>query len=241
MQKEANFMKSVETYISTHGRDHLFDAVAPKSKRHIVPATVELTPIRNADVEEYTQKVERVIKEYPHLSRHISPELLYRYHVWGMLSNISLSVDPDLKRKWGITHELFGSAYNTLPTVTYGSLFPDLEENSTGNVFFFKPKKGQIILANPPYTAEYIRWTCRKIIDDWKGKATFYVVIPVWDRKTRDELGLKRYPDIPEISELIAASTHHEVVHKFPFYDGIHGKKVHLRDPVHVVYLNSAV
>ena len=228
-------MKSVEDYISEHGREHLFDAIPPKSRRHIVPETVHLTPVRHADVEKYTQNVETVVKQYPHLSRHISPELLYRYHVWGMLSNISLSVDPTLKTNWGITHELFGSAYNTLPNVTYGSLFPDLEENSTGNVFFFKPKKGDVILANPPYTAEYIRWTIHQILGPWKGKATFYVVIPVWDRKTRDELGLKKYPDLPEIGDLIAASTHHEVVHKFPFYDGVHGKKVHLRDPVHLV------
>ena len=235
MQKEANFMKSVETYISENGRDHLFDAIAPKSRRHLVPESVDLPTVRNADVDEYQHKVESVVKQYPHLSGRISHALLYRYHVWGMLSNISLSVDPILKKKWGITHELFGSAYNTLPTVSYGSLFPDLEENSTGNVFFFKPKKGDIILANPPYTAEYIRWMIRQILGPWKGKATFYVVIPVWDRKTRDELRLKRYPDIPEIGDLIAASVQHEVVHKFPFYDGIHGKMVHLRDPVHFV------
>ncbi len=230
-------MKSVELYISENGKEHLFDAIAPKSRKHIVPATVTLPTIRNADIDEYKTKVEDVVKQYPHLAKHISPELIYRYHIWGMLSNISLSVDPALKTKWGINHELFGSAYNTLPNVTYGSLFPDLEENSTGNVFFFKPKRDQIILANPPYTAEYIRWMIRQILDNWKEKATFYVVIPVWDRKTRDELGLKRYPDIPEIGELIAQSSHHEVIHKFPFYDGIHGKKVHLRDPVHFMVL----
>lgn len=77
----------------------------------------------------------------------------------------------------------------------------------------------------------------RKILDEWKGKATFYVVIPVWDRKTRKELGLKQYPDLPEIQELIAASEYHEVSHTFPFYDGVHGKKVHLKDPVHVMKL----
>lgn len=237
MQKEANFMKAVRMYIETHGIKHLFDAVPPKSKRHIVPSTVELPVVRNADIYEYDEEVGKALKLYPHLSHVISPELLYRYHVWGMLNNISLSVDPDLKRKWGITHELFGSAYNTLPDVTYGSLFPDLEENSTGNVFFFKPKKGQIILANPPYTADYIRWMIRKILDEWKGKATFYVVIPVWDRKTRNELGLKQYPDLPEIQELITYADHHEVVHKFPFYNGVNGKKVHLKDPVHVMKL----
>jgi hypothetical protein len=237
MQKEANFMKSLQTYIASEGNKHLFDAVSPKSRRHIVPESVVLPVVRNADIEEYKKNVEDVVEKYPRLAKRISPELIYRYHVWGMLNNISLSVDPVLKRKWGITHELFGSAYNTLPDVTYGSLFPDLEENSTGNVFFFKPKKGQIILANPPYDAEYIKWMIRKILDEWKGKATFYVVIPVWDRKTRDELKLKKYPDLPEIGELISQSEEHKVVHKFPFYNGILEKKVYLKDPIHMMKL----
>lgn len=157
-------MKAIRMYIETHGIKHLFDAVPPKSKRHIVPSTVELPVVRNADIEEYKEEVETTVKQYPRLSRKISPELLYRYHIWGMLNSLSLSVDFDLKRKWGITHELFGAAYNTLPDVTYGSLFPDLEENSTGNAFFFKPKKGQIILANPPYIADHIRWMDSKDI-----------------------------------------------------------------------------
>ena len=236
LEKEANFMMALNEYIDKHGYETLLGTDKPKNKTSIVPNTVKLET-KEGDVEDYIENVQKVLKKHKKLYERFKnvPDveaLIYRYDSYGLLSNISLSVDPELKKKWGINYELFGAFYNT--DYPYNSLFPDLEPGSHGNVHFFKPKKSQIILANPPYTVAWIRWTIRKILDEWKDKATFYVVIPVWDTKTRKELGLKEYSDFPEINELISKANEH-VVTKLPFYDGIGDKKVNLKDPVHVI------
>jgi len=234
MQKEANFVNSVQNYIDAHGYKNLYDTVAPKTKKSIVPATVKLEKVK-ASVSEYEKDVEKVAKRYGFIE---NKQALYRYHIWGMLSSISLSVSPKFKKKWGINHELFGSFYNTLPGISYCSLFPDLEEGSVGNVFFFKPKKGDIILANPPYTEDFIKWTCKKVLE-WKHICDFYVVIPVWNRATRTELGLSKHKDLPEIGELISQSTSHKVMN-LPFYSGLTNKEVELKDSVHVIYFQAS-
>ena len=240
MQKEANFMKAVEQYVEKHGSDKLIDIEKPKSRKAIVPRSVDLPKVTGADIDEYIQNVEKSVSKHKKLYEAFKDKvpnveaLIYRYDVWNLLSNISLSVHPKLKKKWGINYELFGSFYNVDLDHPYNSIFHDLEPNSKGNVLYFKPEKDQIILANPPYTEKWIQWTIRKILDDWKDKATFYVVIPVWDRETRDKLGLKKYPDFPEITELIQQAKEHKVLN-LPFYDGISQKDIKLKDHVHVI------
>jgi len=237
MQKEANFMKRVETYILEHGVGHFFDPISPKTKRSILPASIELPLSKKADLSEYTENVEKSVEKYSKLYKrfHDLPhvkELIYRYDVMGFLNNVSLSVDLSVKNKWKITHELFGSFYNT--DYPYCSLFPDLED-SLGNVFFFKPSKNMTILVNPPYTCKFIKWTCKKIIE-WKGLAKFIVVIPVWNKTHRKKLNYSLQEDLPELDELIKYSEKHDIVN-LPFYDGINNKSVTLKDMVHVIHV----
>lgn len=231
MEKEAKFTASLKAYIKEHGRDDLFLPVKPKRGK-LLPVTLpDVEPDLKEfekDVKESIQRHKKLYTKFKHLP-HIE-WLIHRYDILGYFSNISLSVSPKIKQKWGITHEMFGAFYNT--DYPYYSLFPDLE-GSLGTVFQFKPKKSMVVLVNPPYTAEWIKWTCNKIIE-LKGKATFYVILPVWDRKTRKELGLKQYADLPEIQELIAVSRIAEVT-SLPFYDGIHQREILLKDPVHVI------
>ena len=224
-EKEAKFMESIRSYIADHGVEDFYRPMTPK-----LPKTTR------ADVEQFEEDVRKSVSKHRALYnkfKHIEHVdwLIHRYDTLGFLNNISLSVLPSIKEEWGITHELFGAFYNT--DYPYCSLFSDLEPNSIGNALTFKPKKSMVVLVNPPYTAEWIEWTCKSVIK-WKGKAIFYVVLPVWDRKTRDELGLKKYEDLPEIQDLIQSSMHAEVV-KLPFFDGVHNKKVQLKDPVHVI------
>lgn len=236
MEKEAKFMASIKAYIAENGVDDFYEAKPPKTKSKFFH--VSLPKVKDVDVEEFEEDVKKSVRKHRSLYdrfkniEHID-WLIHRYDTLGFLTNISLSVHPKIKEEWGITHEMFGAFYNVDLKHTYCSLFPDLEPNSSGNVFFFKPKKGTIILANPPYTADWIAWTCKKVLE-WKGKCKVYVVIPVWDKPTRRKLGLKEYADIPEIGELISKAEKTDVV-KLPFYDGIHNKTAHLKDPVHVI------
>lgn len=234
-QKEANFMKSVKNYISLYGYKHFYDPVPPK-KGKLLPETIQLEKVK-ADISEYESEVKKSIekheklykrfKDYPNIEM-----LIYRYDTMGFLNNISLSVHPSLKKKWGITHEMFGAFYNS--DYPYCSLFPDLED-SLGNVMNFKPKKDMVILVNPPYTQPFIKWTIEKLLE-WKDKSKFIVILPVWDKKTRSELKLKGYPDLPEIRQLIDNSDS-STVENIPFYDGLNNKKVFLKDPVHIIVL----
>lgn len=248
LQKEANFMKAIQEYKKTHGRDFLYAMVKPKSKKAIFPKSVELPDIKDADIEEYQKNVEKALRKHPELYRDFKGKfegveaLIYRYDFWEILNNISLSVSPKIKKKWGITHELFGAFYNVNLETSYCSLFPDLEPGSEGSALFFKPEKGDVVLANPPYTDMWISWTCRQILDKWRGKATFYVVIPTWDCKTVDELGLQDMRTCYyDIVELIENAEEHEVVRDFPFYDGVERKDFSFKKdrkkerPIHVI------
>ncbi len=240
VQKEANLMKAVKLFIQEHGVQEFYKPISPKNKKSFFPKTISLKIFRKADIEEYVEDVHNSVLKHQKLYNFFKRKvphvevLIYRYDLLGFLNNISLSVHPSLKKEWKIEHELFGAFYNVDSKHSYCSLFPDLEPKSEGNVLFFKPKKESIILANPPYTTEWIRWTIRKILDEWKDWCTFYVVIPVWDHETRQKLNLSKYPDFPEISELISFAKEHRV-ERIPFYDGINDKKVYLKDPVHII------
>jgi hypothetical protein len=238
LQKEANFMKAVETYMKKHGRDAFYEPIKPKSKKQIFPKVVELEDIKNANVEEYEKKVQESLIKHKTLYEKFKDTpnveaLIYRYDVLGFLNNISLSVHPDIKKKWKINFELFGAFYNT--NTPYCSLFHDLEPNSVGNALYFKPEKGQIVLVNPPYTQSWIKWVCRTILDKWLDEATFYVVIPVWDCKTRDELKLRPFDCMYDIVDLIDHAKEYKLYERFPFWDGINQKDATISNYVHVI------
>jgi hypothetical protein len=238
VQKEANFMKGVELYIKEHGRSNFYDVIPPKSKKKLLPASIDLPIFRKADIAEFQENVDKSVEKYKSLYnrfKHVPHVdfLIYRYDVMGFLGNISLSVPKRYKQKWGITNELFGSFYNT--DYPYCSLFPDLEPGSLGNVFYFKPKEGMVILANPPYTSSFIKWTIKKVLE-WKGIAKMICILPVWDKKSRDSLGYSKQQDLPEIQTLIEHSERADIV-DLPFYDGIHNKQVHLKDKVHIIHI----
>lgn len=249
LQKEANLMKSIELYKKEHGRDFLFSFVKPKSKKALFPKTVVLPDVDDADVEEYKSQVEKSIKKHSKIYnafKDIVPNvdaLIHRYDYWGYLEgNISLSVNPRIKKQWKITHELFGAFYNVDLNKSYCSLFPDLEPGSEGSAMLFKPQKGDIILANPPYTDLWITWLCRQILDKWRGKATFYVVIPAWDCKTRDELKMSDMRTCYyDIVELIEKADDYKLYKDFPFYNGIERRDYSLKKdrgkdvPIHVI------
>jgi hypothetical protein len=238
LQKEANFMAAVEEYRKKYGRDIFSEPLKPKSKKAIVPKAMELEDIR-ADVDDYTKRVSQSITKHRILYEKFKDvpnveAIIYRYDVWGFLNNISLSVPPSIKRKWKINYELFGAFYNT--NTPYNSLFHDLEPGSQGNVMYYTPQKEHIVLANPPYTESWIRWTCRQILDKWLNKATFYVVIPAWDCKTRDEKKLKSYNCVYDIADLIRNAKEYKLYERFPFWDGINQKEVNLKDVyIHVI------
>ena len=240
VQKEANFMKAVKKYIDKYGTDVFFAVIKPKSKTAIVPKAMLLENVKGADIEEYQKEVEKSVKKHALLYNKFKElpnieALIYRYDVWGALTTISLSVHPRIKKRWGITHELFGAFYNVDLSKPYNSLFHDLEPGSMGNVLFFKPEQGSIILANPPYTIQWIQWTIQKILGEWKDTATFYVVLPIWDCKTRKELNLRYYECVYDIIELINNAKEHNIINKFSFYDGINNKEHFLKDPVHII------
>jgi hypothetical protein len=234
MEKEAKFMKRVLQYIEEHGGDKIYDPVLPKP-RGILPGTIDLPTVsfKKEDLEDYKDNVEKSLSKHKSLYTKFKDlpnieALIYRYDALGFLNNISLSVHPSLKTKWGITQELFGAFYNS--DYPHCSLFPDLED-SLGNALKFKPKNG-VLLINPPYTVPWIQWVCKNC-SEWKGS---WIVLPIWDRKSRDKLGYKRYPDLPELTTLIQKAEHHEM-RNIPFYDGISGKTVHLKDKVHILRL----
>lgn len=249
LQKEANLMKAIDMYNKKHGRDFLFANVKPKSKNSIFPKSVELPDVVDADVEEYQQNVQTALKKHEKIYNAFKDRipnveaLIYRYDYWGYLKgNITLSVHPDIKKRWGITQELFGAFFNVDLDKPYCSLFPDLEPGSEGSAFFFKPEKGDVILANPPYTDFWVGWTCRQILDKWRGKCTFYVVIPAWDCSTRDRLKMEDMRTCYyDVVELIENAEEHKLYRDFPFYNGIERrdysfKKDRKKDvPIHVI------
>ena len=165
---------------------------------------------------------------------------LARYYLIGSLNNSSLSVSPDIKKKWKIDFELFGSFYNT--QYEYCGLYSDIEERCTCDVFNFKLKNNMTILVNPPYTEEWINKSCEfvnKYLEKNK-KTTIYLVIPVWNISNRKKLGLTIYNDIPMIDEM--KKSKYLVSHKMEnldFYNGLTKLKVNLKDHVHIFHLTN--
>lgn len=163
-----------------------------------------------------------------------------RYYILGWISNISLSVDPDVKIKWKIKHELFGNPYNTHGK--YSSLFPDENSRAVSSAYQYKPEKNDVILANPPYTFEHISKTIKMIID-WTKKYKFkiYLIIPVWDFNGRKELNLKLTSDFPLITKLKnnKYTKRYKIYTKFKFYDGFTKQKVYLKTPIYVFLIDT--
>jgi hypothetical protein len=190
------------------------------------------------------------------LSKSIKDALLVRYQLIGALNNVSLSVPQETKlrlMKLGLKHEMFGSFFNTQFLLSYCCLFPDLEApRCTSDFFNFKPKKHSEIqeingyLVNPPYDKLHIKTSSQKVLEWLKGSSNlrFFVILPVWDVKFRTSFNLPLYSDLPEINELIDSK--YTVFHRifkgkeFPFYSGITNKLVNLKDPIHVIILQSS-
>jgi ABC-type transport system substrate-binding protein len=198
-----------------------------------------------------TAKKRYIQQKHPHLLKrfkdipNIEAIILCYDHI-NAFTNASLSVHPSIKQKWKLqyrlSHELFGAFYNTDPTSTYCTLFPELEApRGSCNAYTFTPKKGATYLANPPYTSGWIKWTIRNILDKWRD-SHWIIVIPVWDAPTRKKFGLSVQPPLVEIDELLAAvpSSKRKVEPRFLFYNGYTDKPVILHDPVHIIFCFSS-
>lgn len=202
------------------------------------------------EINDYEKKIDEIIiKTKFKLNNKVDKELLkkqrasiYRYYVVGALTNISLSVSPEIKKKMKINFELFGSFYNT--NVDYCGLYGDIEKNSC-DFNTFKLEHDMIILINPPYTHVWIKISC-KIIENIMKKncnTIIYLVIPIWNNSDRKKLGLKIYDDVEDLIEIDNLKqskflVYHKIVN-LCFYNGIIKKKVNLKDKIHLFKFNS--
>lgn len=197
--------------------------------------------ITNKDIEKYIAHINTIIRRTKFNLQGLKPKFwqlaaIGRYGAIGALSNISLSVSPQLKRQWKITFELFGAFYNT--SSPYCGLFSDIEPNSFGDCSQFQLQSNETLLINPPYTQDWIVLSC-KIVERLlvlKKRTTIYLVIPVWNKSDREKLKLPgTFDDIPEIDKL---KQHPNILsHKLTnlqFFNGITKKHVFLRDKVHL-------
>lgn len=190
--------------------------------------------------EHYPKEVESELLEL--LKTYKSP-ILARYGAIEYVSNISLSVHPEIKKRWGINFELFGNPYNT--QYNYCSMFPDEDKRVFRgcNAFDYKPHKDDVILANPPYTVQHIVKTI-EMIEEWfrtiKYSFDVWLVIPVWDVKEREKLGLKLYGDIEAIDKIKKNRAIISVrkYYGFRFYDFFSDKESILtKTPIYVIHL----
>ncbi len=213
---------------------------------------------------DYQKRLDNIYKKYPYyknndfgLIKNKKDSLLIRYDLISALNNISLSVPQEIKinlTKLGLKHEMFGSFFNTNFLLSYCCLFPDLEAPRCKSDFFdFKIQKSKNefsdseeikgYLVNPPYEASYIKVSGEKVLEWLKDNKNlrFFIVLPIWDIKTREMYSLKTYSDLPIITELINSeyNVFHKVFEEFPFYDGTKNKLVHLKDPIHFMVLQS--
>lgn len=199
-------------------------------------------------IQKFKLKINKIIKKLKFdfisdMDIDLQKYALFRYHMVGALSNISLSVCPTIKKKWGITFELFGAFYNT--HYPYCSLFSDIEPKATTDFFNFKLKKNMTILVNPPYTEEWIYITCEYVnyFLSLNMNTTIYLILPIWNTSDRILLNLPiLYNDLPVLdilktsNYLIKYSTEH-----LPFYNGITRKTIKLKDKVHVYHLSNKI
>lgn len=190
------------------------------------------------------RRVEKVKRQYPHLQKLYQERggdeklfdlLIARQELLGMFSNISLSVHPKIKHAWKIQFELFGTFWNTELKNHYCCMFPEIEKQMGGvaNAWHFTPKNG-IYLVNPPYTEEAIEkslmFVKSWILDKKSRKLRFVIVIPVWDKKTRQEFGIYDDYDMPAINQFLNEKfvLYHKVINDFPFFDYLKRKEVEM-------------
>lgn len=116
----------------------------------------------------------------------------YKYHVLGAFT-LSLAVQPKFIEDLNIDVELFGSMFNTIKP--FCSLFENeinLNLHKTLGNFFDYELEEKIYLANPPFDEDIMERMSTRLINQLeKTKAIVYVVLPVWDIKTRLLLNLK--------------------------------------------------
>lgn len=204
--------------------------------------TLQPKEMLNYFVEQVEIVTDKILQKYPKLNpiTEVERYALFRYWTVGALNNISLSVSPDIKRKWGINFELFGSFYNT--HYSYCGLFPELEKRCVSDVFHFELEPNMTILVNPPYTEEWIQKSCELVTNylEQNMNTTIWLVVPVWNRSDRKILGLKNHDDMP-ILDAMKFSLYlrsHEITN-LPFYNGLEKKEIHLKDNVHVYKLSN--
>jgi hypothetical protein len=171
---------------------------------------------------------------------------LGRYEALGILDNkVLLSTSPNLKKKWGITQELFGNYFIT--NTKFCSLFSELEgcgcQFGTMNSKNLKP--GKIYLVNPPFEKRYLMWTCERVLLWLENKkiknVKFYVIVPVWDVFSRKKLNLDLlYGDVPQITQLINSPyviEHTTTIMKF--YDFVDKKEYPQTSYIHTIVLKK--
>ena len=243
---EACFIAKIRKYIGQNQKN-IGNLLKIEETVGIIPKSVKL-PNVNCSLanKSYRKLLVSIVHKYPTLYERFASyphirELLIRYDTYDLLSNISLSVPPELKRQMGIDFELFGAFYNT--NYPYCTLFPDLERDGVSNAFYFKPTPNQIVLANPPYTYQHIKWTINKILHEWKNIAFFWVVIPVWDTASRVKHNLPlTYSDFPEITTLLNDDNcAFATIQNLNFYNGIDNKMINLHDQVHIILIGPKV
>lgn len=240
--QEIRWALAVAHFLQHHSLSQLLKPLPPYAQSHL-PEKLFWGPTVVSEEQRrwYQNQVAQTHLLYPYLYKNFShipklENLITRYHLLQLLSNISLSVAPEIKKRWKIDHELFGAFYNT--STSYCSLFPDLEPGSKGNATTYTPPLSTKlnILVNPPYTSSWIRWSIQTILK-WHLTTphTFYLVIPIWDKEGRKKAKLSTQPyDMPEISQALQKSSTHYITH-LPFFDGIIQKPSRLKDPVYVI------
>ena len=203
----------------------------------------------------YNKLLDNIYIKFPYFKKlNINPAIFVRYELMGFLNNISLSFPQNKKlelKKLGITHELFGSVFNTHPSLTYCCLFPDLEApRCKSNFYDFSPFDHKDIsgyLINPPYTKSYINSSSERVLE-WlssnkKQNLRFLFILPLWDNKSRELYNLPISSDLPIIKTLIESkyTVYHRIIKgkDFQFYDGTKNKLVNLKDPIHIMILQD--
>lgn len=125
-----------------------------------------------------------------------------------LLSPISWSLPKHIKlefrKHFGTNYELFGLFFNS--TLEYhNTIFPDLELNG-GKINFYnwKPIKGSYY-GSPPYSSEIMTVLFERILEwlEMGNKLQFILMLPIWDKKSREKLKLKPYPDFPPQAKII--------------------------------------
>jgi hypothetical protein len=205
---------------------------------------------------EYNKLILKIYEKYPYLKKNynidsdIRDALLVRYYLIDSFTSISLSVNNRFKnviRKYfDVKHEMFGSIFNTSLEYSYCCIFPDLESPRCVSDFYdFDIKDDSIkgFLVNPPYIKNHIIEVGEKILQWLKLKIPlrFVVILPLWDSESRKKYNLKEYSNLPIITSLLNSpfTVYSKISTSFPFYNGVTGKNVILKDPIHIIVLEN--